>query len=83
VREDLQAILGPTGSLNYILREAMATSRVSKRFAERVSGYASDGLNIPSAEGAGISRSKKSVEEGVKLAEKSLNLRAKRRLANR
>jgi hypothetical protein len=58
-------------------------SRVSKRFAERVSSYASDGLTIPSAEGTGISRSKKSVEEGVKLAEKSLNLHGKRRRAKR
>lgn len=47
-------------------------ARVSRKFAERVSTYGSDRLTIASAEGAGISQSKKSLEEGIKLAEENL-----------
>jgi len=55
-------------------------ARVSRKFAERVSTYGGDGLTIPSAEGAGISQSKESLEEGIKLAEENLRqLRTQRR----
>jgi len=51
---------------------------VSRKFAKRVSGYATDGLTIRSAEGAGISRSKKSLDQGVALAKKGLTRRRQR-----
>jgi hypothetical protein len=59
-------------------KESMA--RISKKFAERVSDYATDGLTVRSAEGTGISRSKKSLDEGVALAKKGLR-RRRRQLA--
>jgi hypothetical protein len=57
-------------------------ARVSKKFAKRVSDYETDGLTIRSAEGTGISRSKKSLDEGVALAKKGL-MRHRRQLAQR
>jgi hypothetical protein len=57
-------------------------ARVSRKFAERVSTYGSDGLTIPSAEGTGISQSKESLEEGIKLADENLR-RLRRRHAGR
>lgn len=54
-------------------------ARVSKKFAERVSTYGGDGLTIPSAEGAGISQSRQSLEEGLKLAEENLQQLRKRK----
>jgi hypothetical protein len=46
--------------------------RASESFAKQVSRRKGGGLTIPSAEGGGISRSKKSLEEGLKLAEENV-----------
>ncbi len=43
--------------------------RVSQSVAAKVSRYKAGGFSIASAEGAGISRSKESLEEGRRLAE--------------
>jgi hypothetical protein len=58
-------------------------ARVSRKFAERVSTYGSDGLTIPSAEGTGISQSKESLEEGIRLAEENLRQLRRRRASRR
>lgn len=54
-------------------------AQVSRKFAERVSGYKGGGFSIPSAEGFGISSSKESREEGLRLSEARLRrLKSKR-----
>ena len=56
--------------------------RVSKKFAEKVSTYKGGGLKIASAEGSGVSRSQKSLKEGISLSDRSL-VRLKHRAAKR
>jgi hypothetical protein len=69
------------GHLAYI-EKRFAMAQVSKKFAEKVSTYRGGGLKIASAEGAGISRSQKSLKEGISLSDRSLG-RLKRRSAKR
>ena len=54
-------------------------AQVSRKFAEQVSSYEADGLLIPSAEGGGISQSKQSLEEGLRLTEENLRRFSKHR----